>query len=1139
MPPSGQPVPEGTVTVMCTDLVGSTPLNQKFGDVAATAIQSEIGRRSSEQVVKHRGVVFKDTGDGLIAAFQSARRAVACAQEIQRLLARRNRERPDARVHLRIGMHTGEVLEENGDLHGETVIISKRIQEAASSGAIFASETVHGVLGTMRAQLQDRGKFDLKGIAVPWRLYEVPWAEEAGAGALADSELSPFVGRVAERARLRRMLERTKAGTGAFVLIGGEAGMGKSRLVHEAAEEARQLGMLALTGHCLDMETVQPYLPVIEQIEQAARTVSPEQLRQALGENAAEVAKLMPELRQRYPDDIPDPVTLPPEQERRFALHGLTAFIERAAAVQPLLLAFEDLHWADESTVLLLRHLAQHLAKSPVFLIGTYRVADLEPARPFSRMLGAFVRERLAEELLLKGLTQEDISALLAGRAGSRPPQALTSLLYTETEGNPFFVEEVFRHLNEAGRLLDEQGSWKAGVRIAETEVPRGVRMVIGRRLERVSEECRRALAIAAVIGKAFSFDLLTRVAQLDEDSLLDALEQGERANLVAEDSTEREARYAFTHEQIRQALLGTLSLPRRQRVHLRIADALEQLAGGQAEQRAVELAHHLYQAGAAADAERTARYLVLAGQRALEALAFEDALRNFDAARSLLPVTDHPAHARLLRHRALALRGMARTDQALAALAEALALAVAGADRDAILYERARLHLDLFHGRAALEDLQVLLDHARQSGNRPLELNLMLDLGRAHYILSLDNPSFVQATRESYERTYALGRELDDRATMAKTLALTTWLTDYLDDYREQAMRNVAEANALAEQVGDEELQIDCSMARLRLLAPGSAAPEAERLRQRLHARRDPIRLKEYCFFLMWHYWGRAEFQRCVETCDEGIALAAQLGSEPVQYSTIKAFALMDLGRFDAAWDALQQEVADEQHPFGRAMRQLGVAVYLQHLGALDRAATGGRELLEEARRLRRTWMQQWMVDLLTAVSAHLGDQELRGYIDTTAAASSIRPSAVAVAERRMSEGNPGEALEMIRQVASAAERNGTRRQRIVALEAELRALAQLGRWAELAERADVALAEAETTGFKSMAWRIRSQRARARLELGDRAGADRDRDAARQLLDVLAASVPDPALRACLEADPAARQIRMPTATQGRVVS
>ena len=292
------------------------------------------------------------------------------------MLARRNRGRPNSPVRLRIGLQTGEVLEHEGDLHGETVIISKRIQEVAPPDTIFASETVYGVLGTVRAQLQDRGQFDLKGIAVSWHLYEVPWAQEAAAGVLPYTELSPFVGRTTERVRLRRLLERTKTSPGGFVLITGEAGMGKTRLVNETTEEARRLGVLALVGHCLDMETVQPYHPVIEQIEQAARIVRPDALRRALGENAAEVAKLMPELRRLYPD-IPEPVTLPAEQERRFALHGVTAFVERAAAVQPILLVFENLHWADESTLLLLRHLVQHLAKSSVLLFGTYRPTDI------------------------------------------------------------------------------------------------------------------------------------------------------------------------------------------------------------------------------------------------------------------------------------------------------------------------------------------------------------------------------------------------------------------------------------------------------------------------------------------------------------------------------------------------------------------------------------------------------------------------------------------------------------------------------------------------------------------------------------------------------------------------------------------
>ena len=269
MPISGQLLPEGTVTVMCTDLVGSTSLNQRFGDVAATAIQREISKRSSELVAKHGGAVFKNTGDGLIGAFQSARRAVACAQEIQRALARQNRQRPDAPVQLRIGLQTGEVLEDEGDLHGETVIISKRIQEAALPGAIFASETVHGVLGTARTQLQDRGQFDLKGITSPWRLYEVPWVEEAAVSALADSEASPFVGRVQSARGCGGCWNGRKHPPAGSRWSRAKRGWGR-RGCMDPNEEARRLGILALTGQCLDMEAAQPYLPVIEQIEQCA-----------------------------------------------------------------------------------------------------------------------------------------------------------------------------------------------------------------------------------------------------------------------------------------------------------------------------------------------------------------------------------------------------------------------------------------------------------------------------------------------------------------------------------------------------------------------------------------------------------------------------------------------------------------------------------------------------------------------------------------------------------------------------------------------------------------------------------------------------------------------------------------------------
>src|SRR5438093_3321869 len=196
------PLPEGTVTVLSTDLVGSTLLNQRLGDTAATAVERELAALAQEQVDKQRGVVVKDTGDGLMVAFQSARRAVVCAKEIQRAIARRNRSRPDAAVQLRVGLHTGEVLNEDGGLHGETLIIAKRIESVAPAAGIFASDTVHGVLGTARGELQARGEFALKGIDAKWQLWEVPWASAAASGVLGGCERTPFVGRTPERTRL-------------------------------------------------------------------------------------------------------------------------------------------------------------------------------------------------------------------------------------------------------------------------------------------------------------------------------------------------------------------------------------------------------------------------------------------------------------------------------------------------------------------------------------------------------------------------------------------------------------------------------------------------------------------------------------------------------------------------------------------------------------------------------------------------------------------------------------------------------------------------------------------------------------------------------------------------------------------------
>ena len=677
-PGAGTALPEGTVTVLFTDLVESTQLNQQHGDEVANAIRRAVENCALELIERHRGVVVKGLGDGLMVAFQSARRAVACAREIQLAVARRNRDSPAQRVMMRIGLHTGEVITEDHDLHGETVIIAKRIEAVAPSGGIYASATVHGVLGTARAGLVDRGEFELKGIAVPWHLYEVAVVDERGPALLADSDRSPYVGRAHERELLARLVARAAGGGGGMVLVSGEAGAGKSRLVQETSDLARQHQMAVLVGHCLDMDAPPPYQPLVEQLGQAARALAPEVFRQVLGDNAAEVARLMPELHRIYPD-IGDSPGIPPDQERQYLLQGFSRFVERATLRRPLVLCFEDLHWADESSLLLITALAQIAGGLPLLLVGSYRPGDIGPGHPLSRAREELARSRLATEIRLTALAEADVALLLAGRAGQPPPAELVSLIYDQTEGNPFFVEEVFLHLKERGVLFDDTGRWHGGVAVTDIEVPATVRLVIERRLERAGEDVRKALTAAAVAGRTASFELLLATVGLDEDALLDALDKAEHASLVRGQDRAGEVIYSFVHEQIRQTVLADLSALRRQRLHVRIADAMQEMLGAMAEQRVADIAHHLQLAGGAAPRDRTIRYLELAARNALAAVAPEDAVRSIDAALELLGDSDGARAAELLAVRARANRAIPRMDDALADLAVALRVAPPG----------------------------------------------------------------------------------------------------------------------------------------------------------------------------------------------------------------------------------------------------------------------------------------------------------------------------------------------------------------------------------------------------------------------------------------------------------------------------
>ena len=332
----------------------------------------------------------------------------------------------------------------------------------------------------------------------------------------------------------------------------------------------------------------------------------------------------------------------------------------------PIVNVLEDLHWADEPTVLLMQHLAQHLAPLPLLVVGTYRDVELDVGRPFAKVLESMVRERLATRIALRRLPETDIEQMLEALGGPDPPGALARAVYHETEGNPFFVEEVFQHLKEEGRLFDDAGRWRSDLDTAQLQVPEGVRLVIGRRLERVSDDTRKALTMATIIGRNFELAVLEAGAGIDPDVLLDSLEEAERAQLITSATSGREITYTFSHELIRQTVHANLSLPRRQRLHLRVAEATEARHADQTERRAPVLAHHFYQAGSLADSGKTLRYLILAGRQAVGASAFEEAVGLFTHALSFDRL-DEKTRAELLFERGGALRSLAQADDAIA----------------------------------------------------------------------------------------------------------------------------------------------------------------------------------------------------------------------------------------------------------------------------------------------------------------------------------------------------------------------------------------------------------------------------------------------------------------------------------------
>jgi DNA-binding CsgD family transcriptional regulator len=446
----------------------------------------------------------------------------------------------------------------------------------------------------------------------------------------------PFVGRSQELATLRTLLPGAASENGRVALLAGEAGSGKSRLVRELAQEAAADDVLVLYGAC-DAFVSTPYGPFVTALEHLERVTDADVLRSELGPGGGEMTRLLPDLPQRV-GELPDPLPGDPDSERHRLHTAVADLLASVARRHPLLLAIEDVHWADGPTLSLLRHLARSAPDARMLLLATFRDTAADMPRELSNALVDLRRVEDVVRVALTGLNQDEVVEFVCRSAGGELDSTLRDLapvMSELTDGNAFLMTELWRTLTETGAVEIGDGRGRLVRPLAELRSPESVRDVVSARISRLDPATAAVLETAAVAGSEFALDVVRRAVEVDERTLLAALDESVRSGMIEAVSATAPA-YRFTHELVRRALYDRLTGLRRAELHLRVGTALEDVLPASPLRGLADVAHHLAEAGSLGDTERAIDYNLRAARAAMGALAPEQAAAHFRTALAL-----------------------------------------------------------------------------------------------------------------------------------------------------------------------------------------------------------------------------------------------------------------------------------------------------------------------------------------------------------------------------------------------------------------------------------------------------------------------------------------------------------------------
>jgi len=612
-----------TRTFLFSDLRDYTRFVEKHGDEAARTLIADYRRIVRAEIAKHEGAEIKTEGDSFYVVFTNARAAVACASAILREADRYSRERPERPMRIGAGIHAGEPVPHEGQYVGSAVIVAARLAQQAEAGELLVTDVVRALLPKTEApRMSERTGLVLKGIGDPPRVFNVTWraadTRPTSASEVAIEAAPPqsrqvlcpiVVGRDAELAMLVTALTDASSGRSRTILVSGQAGLGKSALLRRFRETATASGARVLVGECSEVEARRPFGPFIDALSGAAIAL---------------------------PTDLSQggPGAEPIGEAERYRVHqGFTERIVQASRETPLVLAIEDLHWADEATYELVPYLARKLRDARVLLLATYRSDELHRLHPLNHVLAELARGRLVEDVRLHKLSLEETGSVLRAAMGlNRPPTtAFRQAIWERTEGNPFFIEEILRALIEKGELAYRDGAWRRTKEVADLAIPVSVRDAVQQHLLAMEPTARRVIQVAAVIGPRFGFDLLVEVSGASETAVLDSIKSAIDQQLVREDVEAADDFYAFRHALSRESVLAELLQRERRVLHRAVGEAIEKQADRGA--RAEDLAYHFDQAR---DAARAYRYHQEAAAEAQRVFAHARAVGHLERAAEL-----------------------------------------------------------------------------------------------------------------------------------------------------------------------------------------------------------------------------------------------------------------------------------------------------------------------------------------------------------------------------------------------------------------------------------------------------------------------------------------------------------------------